>query len=1124
MAVEPFPDEQTELEFARIFANQGSRSLDGKIVPGMIEIQFAPSAVSPATILERGRSGAGMVDQLLDKVGTRSLTPMFFAELPANKRQFSDFRDQFYVAEIEVDTDIKAACLDLMTLPEILTAWPVILCKLDRNPVQIVNSNDPTFDSQYYLKTGNTGSLKAKGAWGHSQSDSTIVVAILDTGVDLDHPDLAGPAPYLNGNLYVDWTEYNGTPGADDDSNGYTDDWRGWDFVHVTPGPYGGEDYRNQDNDPDDFEGHGTCCAGFVGAITDNGIGISSIGWNTRVLPVRIGWAVEDDGQMTGVSYSSYMASGFNYARVKGAHVANLSYGSSYTPALGSAVNSAWSAGMIITNSAGNDNDSVASYLATTNRCIDVASTDASDIKSDFSSYGTWVDVSAPGTAVYTTAIDGYTSTQGTSFSAPLTAGLVASIYHHLANGVRSQSNAAMVTQRLYDTCDDISDINPGYSNLLGAGRINAFLALGGGSFFSYPDEFDELQEALDFAVEGDTVAMQGSASGSGDVLSLDKNLSLLGGWDATYDNRTPATNRSTLQGNGINCVFILINPVIDATTIIDGFRIEQGGGQVGYYPDQGRYGGNMLIRAGSPTLTNLTFANADISDDDNSHGGGLFIVGVDLTLVNCDFENNSAYYGGGLAVHDSDIVLQNCSFTSNSARDDLTTIGEGGAMTGTECTVRIDGGNFTGNTAVNMGGAVMIRAGLTFDLESCLFDNNSASVSGGAIMNQGNLVLLNGVSRGNGDPDIHFGGSIHNAGGSTFSVKSCVFEGDISGIQGSVLYATESTGEFVNNTVDGIQNTILGSALALSNTSVDIRNCHFTNNLASPTIFALGPTLPTAAYNNFFNNPASDSDYQGFTSIEGDTHVDPLYRDQAAADFHLLIDSPALDKGDPTILDVDGGRSDIGAYGGPDADIQRPWRPQGVTVNASLRDRDYGIHLDWDLVTGAAGYAVYRDTVEDFEPTIANRLALIAGINNTDYDDSVPDETTVYYYKVTAWNADQLGSGYSDEVFGTGQIMVSVGDELPRSFALGGAWPNPFNPTTNITYSLPRENSVLIRIFAANGRQVFSRKLDSRPAGEHTWSWNGRDQSGTGLSSGIYTLRIDAGNWNDTTKLTLLK
>lgn len=1138
----PFASDEEARAFAGLFATERAR-----MVPGLIELQLASAPAAPGELAPRGRTGLAALDAALARRGLRGLEPIFFQVAPA-RGSFGDFRDRFFTARLEPGVDLQETCLALMALPEVRTAWPVLRCPLERAPVDIVAPNDPSFGAQYYLTTnGGLGTLRAKGAWGHSLGDSSVVVAICDTGIDLDHPDLAGPAPYFAGNLYTDWQEQGGGHLVDDDGNGYLDDWRGWDFVNVGSGPYAGEDYATEDNQPADFVGHGTNCAGCVSAICNNGVGIASIGWRVRILPLRIGFAVEDgEGGMTGVSYSTTMASAFNYARVKGAQVVNLSFGSSYTPSLQSAVNACYSAGVIMAVAAGNDNSSTADYLATTNKCLDVAATTSTDGKADFSNYGSWVDLCAPGVGILTTAIDGYVVTQGTSFSSPLTAGLAAQVYWQLHAGQRSQANATAVTNQLLATCDDIDALNPGYGGLLGAGRINGFRALGGGSFFAFPDEFGDLQEAIDFAVAGDSIAMRGALSAPASLINPDQALSLLGGWSADYESRDPAGNPSTLEGNGIQPLLVLNTAGLGADLVIDGFRLENGGGNAGYFPTLGRYGGAMLVSAGTPTLRHLVFAGSDLSDEAVSAGGGLFVANTTLALADCRFENNRAVRGGGLGLYQAAVTLTDCVFAANTATHAASGARRGGAIHLQSGQLAGSGLVFDLNVATDDGGAVYVDAASSLDLDSSAWTANSAGPAGGAIAALGPVTLdrcalsdnsaaagggihaaaaltvTGSAFAGNGSPSLtNFGGALYGAG-AALAIRSCSFRGDEVALQGAALYAMGGSGQFRNNSVDALAGVYAGTAVACNNAPLDLRNCQFTHIAGGFPVFASGASLPTAAYNNFFGNGAGD--YLGLTSAGGDIHLDPLYVGAGAGDLHLGLDSPSLDAGDPAILDPDGGRSDIGAHGGPEATGEQPASPDGLTV-LTRGERAWFVDLDWDdnAETDLAGYAVYRGLSADFVPTAAGRVALIAP-PASNWRDEVPDGETVYHYKVAALDADGYASGYSGPASGTGQNDTAAGDLPPARFSLRSAYPNPFNPSTTLSFDLPAPATVRLAIFDAQGRCVRRAPRARVEAGRHRWTWDGRDDAGLALPSGVYTLELTAGPWQARQKLTLLK
>jgi subtilisin family serine protease len=294
-------------------------------------------------------------------------------------------------------------------------------------------------------------------------------VAILDTGVHWQHVDLqagiaVNAAEDVNQNGVFD-------PGDldefDADRDGYVDNVIGWDFVALPPSQlYPGEDGAPPDNDPMDFDGHGTHCAGDAAAVTNNGEGVAGIGWRSEILPVRVGYRAND-----GQGYIAYSIEGIYYAANHGASVISMSYGGSYhSTTEQAAVDYAAGLGVVLVAAAGNDNSQDFSYPAHYDNVIAVAATDQSRNRADFSNYGSWVDVAAPGVQIYSTTVSGdYGNMGGTSMATPITAGLCA-----LVKSIRPAWTSAEVEEHLKIRCDTL----PSFPPEQGGRHINAFRAL----------------------------------------------------------------------------------------------------------------------------------------------------------------------------------------------------------------------------------------------------------------------------------------------------------------------------------------------------------------------------------------------------------------------------------------------------------------------------------------------------------------------------------------------------------------------------------------------------------------------------------------------------------------------
>lgn len=295
---------------------------------------------------------------------------------------------------------------------------PFELAEPDRLKFAAMAPSDDGFPRQWALRNeGHTGGavdadVDADEAWEVSTGNASVVVAVIDSGVDLSHPDLFSNR-WVNSNEIV-WDN------IDNDGNGVVDDVHGWNFV-------------DDDSDVFDVEGHGTFCAGLIGATMNDG-GVVGVCPNVKLMAVRAFFVEPDYGFLGG--YDSDIAAAVFYAVKSGAKIINASYGSNTTStAEKTAMAEAYKRGVIFVAAAGNEsanNDSRPSYPAnfSYDNVIAVAASDASDLRASFSNYGAVsVDLAAPGVGIYSTLAEraqnyGYES--GTSMSAPIVAGAAA--------------------------------------------------------------------------------------------------------------------------------------------------------------------------------------------------------------------------------------------------------------------------------------------------------------------------------------------------------------------------------------------------------------------------------------------------------------------------------------------------------------------------------------------------------------------------------------------------------------------------------------------------------------------------------------------------------------------------
>jgi len=422
--------------------------------------------------------------------------------------------------------------------------------------------NDPDFDLQYALhNTGQTGGtpdadIDAPEAWDIETGNKDIVIAIHDTGVDWDHPDLEdniwiNTGEDLNGNGVVDPSDFNY---VDDDSNGFIDDIRGYDFVNTTKPVPPGEDGLVEDNDPMDFHGHGSHCSGIASAVTNNAIGISGVCWNCSIMPVRVGYKTNSGAGLIDIIGA---AKGLEYAADNGAHIISMSWGGSQiTELIWDAVNYSYSKGSILIAAAGNSGGNIKHYPASYANVIAVAATDHNDSWAHTafrSNHGSWVDVAAPGEFIYSTLFnDTYETWSGTSMATPKVAALAALILSR--NPGFSQKEVWTI---LRSTTDPVNSSD----KYIGTGRINAYKAIQRDST-TIAEFFYELDNAI---VSGE-VPINGTASGSNFV-----NYSIYYGV-GIYPDEWTLICYSDQPCN--NCTLTVWNPPIPEDEVIYSVRL----------------------------------------------------------------------------------------------------------------------------------------------------------------------------------------------------------------------------------------------------------------------------------------------------------------------------------------------------------------------------------------------------------------------------------------------------------------------------------------------------------------------------------------------------------------------
>jgi thermitase len=429
-------------------AQEGGSSNNEPAVSPAGEGRHAESFV-PGRILLKFRAGTSDAHArgLLASYGARTASrisgiDVHVVELPQTAVE------EHFVQTFSAIQEVEFAELDRILAPEEMTP------------------NDPYYSNQWHLRK-----IAASTAWSNTTGSPSVIIAILDSGVDGSHPDLTSK-------LVPGWNIYDNNP------------------------------------DTSDIQGHGTAVAGTTAAASNNGLGVASVAWGCKIMPVRI-------SDPNGGGTLSNIASGLTWAADHGARVANISYQVTTSLSVTSAANYFQSKGGVVAVSAGNsgtfnsagDNPSM----------LTVSGTDSNDVLASWSNTGNYVDLAAPGVSIRTTNRGGgYGSWTGTSFSAPVVAGVAA-----LVISANPSLTAPQVQDVLNQSADDLG--TAGWDANYGWGRVNAEravnLALGyGGSGDTTPPTASFISPTAGATVSG-TVTVEVLVNDNVGVTSLSLNV-----------------------------------------------------------------------------------------------------------------------------------------------------------------------------------------------------------------------------------------------------------------------------------------------------------------------------------------------------------------------------------------------------------------------------------------------------------------------------------------------------------------------------------------------------------------------------------------------------------------------
>ena len=956
--------------------------------------------------------------------------------------------------------------------------------------------NDPSLSSQWALPK-----ISAFLAWDILRGDSSAnaVISINDTGVYYSHPDLQAnmyinePEDINNNGIFDNFSEGQGGDlnGEDDDGNGYNDDVVGYDLG------------RNDPNPAEDSPTHGTHVAGCASEVADNGIGGAGIGFAARIQVTKI---TNANGDLT----QGYP--GMIYAADNGVDIINCSWGSpSYNSSHQNICNSVAQAGVLIVAAAGNDDywtPPYYNYPSAYNNVLGVAATDQSDHMAGFSNYGGWVDISAPGVNIYATwATNSYASLSGTSMSSPIVAGVAA-----LVKAQNPDADPAELTNLLMFSADNIDSLNPQYEGLIGAGRVNAYAALGASQ---YPNIQLYDQSVTQTSDDGDGIINPGE--------SIDLIVVLRNVWQ-----------------DAENVVATLTAPA--------GITITDGGFDFGDFPGGGETMDNGAdpfgLTYGEEIAPGEYLLTLTITADDPYNTELDVPVSVSLSMPNfpislpdaieshpliCDFDANGSFQ-----------ILVGCNDNKLYSIELDGSITPGWPVTGADDFITgaavgdLDGDGDFEIVASTSNGDVMAM------------DHHGDLLLGFPIETGGGLIATPSLADldGNGDLEIIQPGfatrelDVFNHDGSEF--------GDWPVSSPNNWYGTASIGDIDNDeqleiVVGGFDNKLHvfnADKTEVPGFPVELDNRVWTapaiGNIdpADPELEIVVATQSGAVYllnhngspvtgwpvnvgSQIKSSPAlGDLDDDGTPEIVFGASNSNLYaydsNGSPLAGFPKTLSS-AINVS-PAIADVSGdGLPDIIIGNGTSETLIYGFDASGQTLP------------NFPIPTAASGTVVVTPAIWDMDRD--GDLEIVFGVQNSGLN------LELFDYKAAASIANVNWGAFGNDKYRCGNFEplspVSIDETkgtLPAMFGLSQNYPNPFNSRTVISFTTESVANVTLDVYDILGRKAATLFSGIANAGSHQIIWDGADDGGNEVATGIYFYRLTAGDRVSVKRLLYLK
>ncbi len=956
--------------------------------------------------------------------------------------------------------------------------------------------NDPMITSQYMHDV-----MQSYDAWDYIQGSFDVKVAITDSGVKWNHPDLRANIwvnPAESPGMTINWdagtiTGGNGTDAGEGGNK--IDDLVGWDFYNNDNNPI--QTYAQND--------HGTHVAGCAGAVGNNAIGVVGSSPIVSIISCK---GASNTSPSTGISYAYDQV---KYAAEVGAHIINASWGSVGTGAYpNSIVNYATALGSLVVAAAGNENTehnaSYQDYPADCTNALCVAATGQNDIKASFSDYGTPIDICAPGEGILSTIIsaNGYDAYDGTSMASPVAAGVVA-----LVKALHPAMTPAQLMQRVMMTADYIYDINPTYTDKLGAGRINAFTAT---MYDKIPNITIDDTMVEEFSGDGDGVP------NPGETIRLKVSLN---------NFLDPFTGLAWLPANNLQATLQCNYPgitIIDATasygTLTPGstmwnnnqpFKFET----VAALPSE-PIPFELVVSANAtnpfPYTKTLPFTvELSLLQD-----GWPFNVGgaSSCSPIIANLDSNP----------DKEIVFGDQAGNIHALKSNGTTqlsgfpIATGSAIVGSIAMRDANGDGIHEFAATLQNNSILYfnQNGTTLWTIPAGGTLRSGPVIASLAMNDqrqiitatqtGNLIVLD--SSGNTYPNfpISVGGAVLGPPAIGDLNGDGIHEIVVATLNGNLCAINSATGQ-----------NIAGFPVAMQGGSQNPITIANLDTEPNPEIIV---NTSTAGYILAYNHDGS---------------------------IHFEKSVGAQIKGGAVIADVNNDSTKeiivITATGmlyvmnGTGANLANT----PININQAVECTPTVARFDGDNYAGIIfgdtnGYlhSVRVDGTEssNFPIDLGGNIKISSALrdvdNDGDFDIVIPNDSGFYIIDVKRPAQEIEWACYMGTYNRGGNIyQATPADDVTvpvTTTSLGSNYPNPFNPTTTISFELASPGAVTLDIFNQKGQLVRTLVDSEQAAGTHHILWDGKDSTGAQAASGIYFYRMKSGKFSSTRKMVMMK